>query len=123
METEEKKAFLLLKSIIFQYHGLDDQEKELLEKTARELNAQDELEWALNFISEDYLTAFDRARTHLSGLKLSKEKRVQYMAQVWKANNEKGYITEMEAIAMLRFARDLEIEDELITTVRSQAKA
>ena len=123
METEEKKAFLLLKSIIFQYHGLDEQEHQLLEKTARELDAQTELQWALDFISEDYLTAFDRARTYLNSLNLDKEKCIQYLAQVWKANNEKGHITEMEAIAMLRFARDLKVEDELIKIVRGQAKA
>lgn len=123
METEEKKAFLLLKSIIFQYHGLDENELQLLEKTARELNATEELKWALDFISEDYLTAFDRARTYLNSLQLGREKWVEYLVQVWKANNEKGHITEMEAIAMLRFARDLQVENELISNVRGQAKA
>ena len=106
MDTEEKKAFLLLKSIIFQYHGLDESEQQILEETAIELDAQHELQWAKDFISEDYLTAFDRARSYLTSLELGREKSVQYLAQVWKANNEKGHITEMEAIAMLRFARD-----------------
>ena len=58
MDTEEKKAFLLLKSIIFQYHGLDESEQKLLEKTALDLDAQNELQWAMNFISEDFMTAF-----------------------------------------------------------------
>ena len=123
MDTEEKKAFLLLKSIIFQYHGLDESEQQILEKTALELNANEELLWAQNFISEDLMTAFDRARNYLTGLNLDKDKKVQYLAQVWKANNEKGHITEMEAIAMLRFARDLQVENELINMVRGQAKA
>ena len=120
MDKEDKKAFLLLKSIIFQYHGLDEHEQEILEKAAQELNAQEELQWALNFISEDYLTAFDRARTYLTGLPLEKDKKVQYLNQVWKANNEKGHITEMEAIAMLRFARDWQVENELISLVRGK---
>lgn len=123
MDTNEKKAFLLLKSIIFQYHGLDDNELQLLEKSAIELNAREELKWALDFISEDYLTAFDRARQHLTKLPLTKEKKVEYLNLVWRANNEKGYITEMEATAMLRFANDWEVENELLAMVRSQAKS
>ena len=122
MDTEEKKAFLLLKSIIFQYHGLDDNELKLLEDTAEEMDAKEELKWALNFIAEDYMTAFDRARQHLTNLPLNKEKRVKYLNMVWQANNEKGYITEMEATGMLRFAKDWQVENELIAMVRSQAK-
>ncbi len=123
MDTDEKKAFLLLKSIIFQYHGLDDNELQLLEETARDLNATDELQWALGFISEDYMTAFDRARQYLTNLPLDKNKRVEYLNRVWKANNAKGFITEMEATGMLRFAKDWQVENELIAMVRSQAKS
>ena len=123
MDTEEKKAFLLLKTIIFQYHGLDDQEQKLLEEAAEKIDAKEELQWALDFVAEDYMTAFDRARKYLTGLSLDKEKRVQYLNMVWQANNEKGFITEMEATGMLRFAKDWQVENELIAMVRSQAKA
>lgn len=122
MSSEEKKAFLLLKSIIFQYHGFDESEQQLLEKTALALDAQDELQWALDFISQDIMTAFDRARTYLKGLGLDKEKKIDYLHQVWQANNEKGYITEMEAIGMIRFARDWQVEDDLMQLVRARAK-
>lgn len=121
MDKEEKKAFLLLKCIIFQYHGLDENEQLILEKTAHNLEAGEELQWALDFISEDYITAFDRARQYLTALKLQKNKKVEYLGKVWKANNEKGYITEMEATAMLRFAKDWQVEQELINMVRAQA--
>lgn len=121
MNKEEKKAFLLLKCIIFQYHGLDENEQQILEKTAHDLEADDELQWALSFISEDYLTAFDRARQYLTALAMEKEKKIEYLGQVWKANNEKGYITEMEATGMLRFAKDWQVEHELISMVRAQA--
>ncbi len=54
MTSEEKKAYLLLKSVIFHYHGLDEDEQEILDETADSLDAQEELAWAANFISEDY---------------------------------------------------------------------
>ena len=120
MSSEEKKAFLLLKSVIFHYHGLDEDEQKILDDTARELKAEDELEWANNFISEDYYTAFDRARIYLNDVfkGSDKKKLLSYLDMVWKANNQKGYITEMEATAMLKLAKDWEIENELISMVR-----
>ena len=118
MSSDEKKAFLLLKSVIFHYHGLDEDEQKILDDTAKELSAEKELKWANKFISEDYYTAFDRARIYLNDVfkKSDKKKLLSYLDKVWKANNQKGYITEMEA--MLKLAKDWEIENELISKVR-----
>ena len=118
MNKEEKKAFLLLKSIIFQYHGLDENEQQLLEKTARELDAEEELQWAQDFIAEEYLDALDRARDYLSKVSIAKEQKIDFLHRVWKSNSEKGHITEMEAIAILRLAKDWQVEAELISKVR-----
>ncbi len=120
MSSEEKKAFLLLKSVIFHYHGLDEDEQKILDNTASDLEAEDELEWANSFIAEDYYTAFDRARIYLNDVfkKSDRKKLLSYLDMVWKANNQKGYITEMEATAMLKLAKDWEIENELISMVR-----
>lgn len=120
MTSEEKKAFLLLKSVIFHYHGLDEDEQKILDDTARELDATDELEWANKFIAQDYITAFDRARDYLNEIinPLGKERKLSILDMVWKANNQKGYITEMEATAMLKLAKDWKIENELISLVR-----
>ena len=46
-----------------------------------------------------------------------KSKRVQLITMVWEANNQKGYVTEMEATAMLRLARDWNVKEELIGLV------
>ena len=121
MTSEEKKSFLLLKSMIFHYHGLDEDELQILKRTANKIEAEKELEWANEFIAKDYGTAFDRARKYLGGTigKLDKDKRLSYLDQVWKANYQKGYITEMEATAMLKLAKDWDIETELISMVRS----
>jgi hypothetical protein len=120
MTSEEKKAFLLLKSVIFHYHGLDEDEQKILEETARKFDALSELDWANDFIASDYISAFERAREYLNHVigRMDKEKRLSYLDMVWKANNQKGYITEMEATAMLKLAKDWEIENELIEMVK-----
>ena len=116
---EYKKLYMLLKSVSFHYHGLDEAEKEDLERTSSELNAQEEYHWALDFISKDYVTAFDRARDYLNVIigDYPKDKRVNLITMVWEANNLKGYVTEMEATAMLRLARDWNVKEELIGLV------
>lgn len=116
---EEKKVFMLLKSVIFHYHGLDEEEKNDLDKTADELEAHKEYAWALDFIAEDYITAFDRARDYLNDIigDYSKEKRIELINMVWQANNLKGYVTEMEATAMLKLAKDWSVQKELIDLV------
>jgi len=116
---EEKKVFMLLKSVIFHYHGLDDIEKRDLDKTAEELMAYAEYEWAMGFIAKDYITAFDRAREYLNEIisDYPKNKRIELVNMVWQANNLKGYVTEMEATAMLRLAKDWNVQQELIELV------
>jgi hypothetical protein len=120
MTSEEKKAFLLLKSVIFHYHGLDEDEQQLLDDAAMSMEAREELAWATEFIGEDYYTAFDRARTYLSEVmnQFPKEKRLTYLLTAWDANNKKGYISEMEAMAMLKLAKDWGVEAALIAKVR-----
>ncbi len=117
--SEEKKAFILLNAIIFHYHGLDENEEAILRKTSADNDADLELEWALKFISKDYLTAYERARDYLNEVvkTLDKSKRLHFIKTAWDSNFEKGYITEMEATAMLQLARDWEVDSDLITTV------
>lgn len=117
--SDDKKVYMLLKAVIFHYHGLDEAEKGDLEKTSAALDAKQEYQWALDFISQDYITAFDRAREYLNLIigDYPKNKRVELITMVWEANNLKGYVTEMEATAMLRLARDWNVKQELIALV------
>ena len=116
--SEEKMAYMLLTAIILHYHGLDEQEEQILKRISENINAHKELNWAFDFISQDYLTAYERARTHLKDvmLKLDKSKRLDFINATWDANFEKGYITEMEATAMFKLARDWEVDEELISS-------
>jgi hypothetical protein len=119
MSSEEKKVYMLLKSVIFHYHGLDEMEKQDLDRTSEQLGAEEEYKWALNYISEDYVTAFERAREFLNGIigDYPKERRIELINMVWQANNLKGYVTEMEATAMLKLAKDWNVQKELIELV------
>ena len=78
MTSEEKKAFLLLKSVIFHYHGLDEDEQKILDETAKKYDAEEELKWANEFIANDYISAFERAREYLNKIigRLDKGKRL-----------------------------------------------
>ncbi|HNP06089.1 MAG TPA: hypothetical protein PKN99_00605 [Cyclobacteriaceae bacterium] len=119
MTKEEKQVYMLLKTVIFSYHGLDEDEKKNLENTAEKLEASNELKWALDFIAEDFITAFDRARAYLNDIigDYPKVERINLINMVWEANNIKGYVTEMEATAMLKLAKDWNVEKELIALV------
>lgn len=119
MTPEEKKVYILLKAVIFHYHGLDEEEKNDLDNTAAQLEAAEEYKWAIEFISQDYITAFDRARDFLNEIigDYSKEKRVELINMVWTANNLKGYVTEMEVTAMLKLAKDWNVQQELVDLV------
>jgi len=116
---EEKKVYMLLKAVIFHYHGLDEDERQDLEATSRQMDAEDEFKWALDFIAEDYITAFERAREFLNNIigDYPKEKRVELIEMVWESNNLKGYVTEMEATAMLKLAKDWNVRRELVDLV------
>ncbi|UII34219.1 hypothetical protein LVD17_10395 [Fulvivirga ulvae] len=120
MTSEEKKAYLLLKSVIFHYHGLDEKERQNLQETALEIDGLEELKWANEFIAKDYFNSFDRAREYLNGIigDYPLEKRVFYIDMVWKSNSLKGYVTELEATAMLKLARDWNVEAELMEIVK-----
>lgn len=111
---------MLLKAIIFHYHGLDEDEEKILYRSAKEFGAEQELKWAFDFIAEDYISAFERAREFLvqSKKEIEKRKRVHFVNLTWKANGEKGYITEMEATAMLKVAKDWDVDRELIGLVQ-----
>lgn len=120
LATEQKKAFLLLMSVIFHYHGLDEDEQKQLDETAKQMDASEELSWANHFITSDYYTAFERAKDFLQDTvgKYEKEVKLAYLSEVWKATDKKGYISEMEATAMLKLARSWEIEGDLVALVR-----
>ena len=122
MDSSRKRATLLLKAIIFLYHELTEEENKQLLATAESIDAIKELEWALAFIHEDTYTAYERTRDFLNGALQSEsnENKIEYLYDVWLATNQKGYITEMEALAMIKLARDWGVESDFIKRVRKK---
>ena len=121
MDVLTKKAVMLLRSLIFHYHGLDREERSILDHAAKKLNATDELSWANDFIAEDYLSAFDRAREFLSKifLKMNENERIRYLLEVWEENYQKGYVTEMETTAILTLSKDWHVEKRFLEQVKN----
>ena len=119
MSEQEKKVRMILKSVIYYYHGLDELERNDLDLTSRQLDAEQEYKWALEFVSADYITAFDRAREYLNEIigDYEKAKRVELINMVWESNNLKGYVTELEATAMLKLAKDWKVEQEFTSLI------
>ncbi len=115
---------MLLKSVIFHYHGLDKEEMLNLQTTADELEAHDELAWANSFISEDYFNSFERAREYLNVLvkDFPLKKRIELIKMVWEANQLKGYVTEFEAASIIKIAKDWKIENALLRLIEEERK-
>ncbi len=121
--AEEKRILLLLQTVIFYYHGLDEEELASLVETASGLGAEKELKWAIAFVAEDELTGFERARTYFrenNVVALPKEKKMLLLDVVWEASNDKGYITEIEATGMLRLAKDWGVQHDLLLLARAK---
>ncbi len=112
---------MLLKSLIFHYHGLDDEERTMLEKSAKKLDAYDEMLWANKFIAEDYMSAFERSREFFKKTipDMTVHDRLKQLQSVWEDCHRKGYVTESETTAMLLLAKDWEIESEFFEIVKS----
>ncbi len=120
MNSEQKKALLLLKLVIFNYHGLDEEEKKILSETAAKMGAQEELKWAYEFSEQDPITSFERAREFFKTTiaVYEKDARMEFIRNVWEDTSTKGYVSEIEAMSMLKLAKDWGIQKELLTLVR-----
>src|SRR3954467_13769097 len=120
MTPEQKKAFLLLKSVILHHQGQGESEITVLKEAALAMDATAELNWVQQFIQQDGFTAFERAREYLNKLALNwdNQTKLHQLNQVWESIKSKGFISEMEATAILKLAKDWHIQKELMALVR-----
>jgi uncharacterized tellurite resistance protein B-like protein len=120
MTSEQKKAFLLLKLVIFNYHGLDEDEKKLLSESAAKIDGQAELDWAYEYLGDDFYANLDKARAFFNETIASydQETKLSYLNIVWDATKSKGYISEMEATGILKMAKDWGVQKELLALIR-----
>jgi hypothetical protein len=122
MLSEEKKLLLLLHLIIFNYHGLDESEKELLSDLSKQYEAEAELDWAYNMLGNDYYVSHEKIQSWFKEAiaEIGAEKRLWYLSTVWQASVKKGFISEMEATAMLKIAHDWGIQKDLLNLIRKK---
>jgi hypothetical protein len=120
MTIEQKKAFLLLKLVIFNYHGLDEEEKKLLAETAEKIEGQEELAWAYEFLGDDFYANLDKAHDFFNNTIAfyDKETKLSYLNMVWDATKSKGFISEMEATSILKMAKNWGVQKELLALIR-----
>ena len=122
MLTEEKKILLLLHLIIFNYHGLDKGEKELLADLANRYEAEEELNWAYSMLDNDYYSAHEKIQIWFKDAiyNITPEKKLWYLTTVWQASVKKGFTSEMEATAMLKIAHEWGIQKDLLNIIRKK---
>jgi len=120
MTSDQKKALLLLNSVIFNYHGFNEEEQRILEKLAAEINGEEDLKWVNSFIQEDLSNLFERARAYFNAniSHYDKDTKLSYLTRVWQSTNDKGHITEMEAMAILKLAKDWGVQKEFLALIR-----
>lgn len=119
-DFELKKAFLLLNTVIFNYNGIDEREKIILEELANNLDQKDNLNWAIDFVKQDEFTAYDRMKDYLSETIGNAGKDLKYLLliETWKMTKQKGHVTEIEAMAMLKLSKFFSLETEFIRMIR-----
>lgn len=125
MTSEQKKVLLLIKAVIFNYHGLDDEEKKILEQTAQEIDGHEELNWVNDFIAQDHFSSFDRARGYFNSVvqNFDNQTKLSFLIRAWEANLVKGYVSEIEATSLLKLAKDWNVQSDFIAFVRSRRQS
>lgn len=115
MNSEQKKTLLLVMSLVLHLHDLDEDEQRILAIKAEQYQGAAELDWINEFIAENPATAIERGREFVTSLKdnCPKDFRILCIRETLSAVQEKGYLSESEAVAILKFARDWRVETEL----------
>lgn len=124
MSVEEKRAFLSLLIIIFNYHGLSEVEQQILQETASVHDAFSELEWIKEYSKPSIDESYDKLKKYVNDTlgHLAVEKKSEYLNKVWDANQQKGHVSEMEATAMLMLSKEWQIQKEFILYIREKKK-
>jgi len=124
MSVEEKRAFLLLLIIIFNYHGLSEVEQQILHDTATVHDAFSELDWIREYAHPSIDDSYNKLKKYVNDTigNLPVEKKCEYLNKVWDANQQKGHVSEMEATAMLMLSKEWQIQKEFISYIREKKK-
>ena len=117
LSLEEKRAYILIMSLLAYYHGLSSEDKSLLNKETEAINGKQAFFWAKEFIEKNTVTASKRAKAHLKKVKphIEIKKRVTFLENIWQIYMKKGYLTTTEATTLLKIAKSWGVETDILT--------
>lgn len=117
MDQARRRVYFLLKLMVFFYPRPDEEEMDQLREKAALWKADDDRRWAIEFIDHEPATAFART-TEFVGEQfkgLSKAEREQFLDDIWHADlAPRGYVTEMQAMALLKMAQGWGLQERLL---------
>lgn len=124
MSSEEKKVYLSLLVILFNYHGLSDIEQQILGETASKIEAVDELQWVKDYALPSVDITYDKIKAYINSAldNYTEAQKLTLLGNVWNTNMQKGYVSEMEATAMLMLAKEWKVQKEFILHIRENKK-
>ena len=116
MDAGQRRAYFLLKLVIFFYPRPDEEENDQLLAKASAWQADEDRRWALAFVEENPATAFERTRAWFTQQfeGQSQTEREAYFTTIWQGDDRLPHVTEMQGLALLRLAQDWGIQDCLL---------
>ena len=108
--------FFLLAVSFANFHGVDEDEEAFLQKQAQLFSAKEALAQARQFVEKDTSTAGDRALEALEkqASSHSQEKLYDFFKKIWDMGMEKGYLTEAEAVFLIKVAQLWKLPTQLL---------
>jgi hypothetical protein len=108
--------YFLLKLVVFYYPRPDEEEMDQLRDKASAWKADEDRRWAIDFVDQEPATAFQRTGEFISGLFTGKSQleREAFLEDIWSVDIARGYVTEMQAMALLKMAQAWGLQDKLL---------
>ena len=106
MDETQRRAYFLLKLVIFFYPQPDAEERVQLGDKAHSWKAEQDLAWALQFVEQNTATAFERTQVWLDAMfaALEPAAREAYFTTIWMGDERQPHVTEMQGLALMRLA-------------------
>ena len=117
MDTEEKKIILLLRAVLFHYQGLGDKGEVLLRRKAKEIQAEEELKWVLASVEKSPSSSRSCKQLQKLARGLSSEHLLTHLYESWEEGMKKGYLSNSEALWILKVAKVWGIEKDLLVRI------
>jgi hypothetical protein len=116
LEEHHRRAYFLLKLVIFFYPTPDETEVDYLMAKASAWQAEADRQWAMAFVEQEPATAFERTRAWFTELltPLAQKDKENFFTTVWQGDERLPHITEMQGLALMRLTQDWGIQNTLL---------